>query len=449
MDISTLIPQFGSLFMTIAAFVVALSIIVAIHEYGHYIIGRLSGIKAEVFSLGFGPVLFSRMDKHGTRWQFALLPFGGYVKFLGDSNAASANTSDETVREMTPKMRRQTMLGAPLWARAATVAAGPVFNFILSIVVFAGLMMTQGKMAEPLTVGEIKPLGIEGVTLQPGDVVLKIAGQTLPDFTVEGAYDDFVQALPASLLIEYEVERDGQILTAYGPHYSPPLAGFIAPQSSAYAIDMKVGDLITHIDGLPIYSFHDIQQIVESSDGRVLQLDVRRGSEDLDFALAPRRVDEPQPEGGFKTEWRIGIGNGSAFEPATEALGVGPAIWGGIQRTGQVIETSLSGLYHLIAGKISSCNMTGPIGIAQVSGAMASQGTISFIGFVAFLSTAVGLLNLFPIPVLDGGHLVFYAYEAVTGKPPSDKALRFLMTIGLALILSLMVFALGTDLLCP
>ena len=188
--------------------------------------------------------------------------------------------------------------------------------------------------------------------------------------------------------------------------------------------------------------------MIETSNGEPLELKVWRAGEILDFALVPRRVDEPLPEGGFKTNWRIGIVGGLAFEAATEALGPVEAVKNGAGQVGDVISGSLSGLYHMVTGAISSCNMSGPIGIAEVSGAMASQGIDSFIWFIAVLSTAVGLLNLFPVPVLDGGHLVFYAYEAVAGRPPSDKALRILMTIGLAVVLSLMLFALGNDIFC-
>jgi len=154
MDILSDIPSFGGVIGTILAFVVALSIIVAIHEYGHYIIGRLSGIHAEVFSLGFGPVLLSRRDKHGTKWQLAALPFGGFVKFLGDADAASGKDG-EAIHQMDPAELRRTMHGAPLWARAATVAAGPIFNFILSIIVFAAVIGVRGIAVEPVTVAEI------------------------------------------------------------------------------------------------------------------------------------------------------------------------------------------------------------------------------------------------------------------------------------------------------
>ena len=154
MDIVGLIPTFGGLIWTIAAFIIALSVIIAIHEYGHYIVGRWTGIEADVFSLGFGPVLFSRVDKHGTKWQFALLPFGGYVKFKGDANAASGKDEEamEGIATQSPEELRRTMHGAPLWARAATVAAGPVFNFAMSILVFGLIFWSQGVSKEPLTV---------------------------------------------------------------------------------------------------------------------------------------------------------------------------------------------------------------------------------------------------------------------------------------------------------
>ena len=197
MESLTFIPQFGGLFMTVLAFVVALSVIVAVHEYGHYIVGRWCGIKAEVFSLGFGPVIWGGTDRHGTYWQIAALPFGGYVKFMGDANAASG-TANDAYGQMTAEDRRHTMLGAPLWARTATVAAGPVFNFVLSIAVFAAVMMAQGRVAEPLTVGELRPLPAQGVTLAPGDVLISVEGHKVPgrDDEDDDAFDDFVDALP-------------------------------------------------------------------------------------------------------------------------------------------------------------------------------------------------------------------------------------------------------------
>lgn len=450
MDGISLIPQFGSLFLTLLAFVAALSVIVAIHEYGHYIVGRWCGIKADVFSLGFGPVLFARTDKHGTRWQVAALPFGGYVKFMGDANAASGTASD-TYEEMPPALKRQTMLGAPLWARTLTVAAGPVFNFILSILVFGAIIMSQGKVAEPLAVGELKPLPVQRITLQPGDELVRIEGLVMPEWDrqEDNGFSDFVDALPQQALLDYEVRRNGELVSAKGPHPMPPLVVQLSPKSAAFDIDMKQGDVIVAIEGEPIAAFNELKDVVEGSNGRPLDLKVWREGEILDFVLSPRRVDEPSDEGGFETNWRIGIAGGLAFDLATERKGPFAALGDGVTQTWAVITSSLDGLYHMITGAISSCNMSGPIGIAEVSGAMASQGIDSFIWFIAVLSTAVGLLNLFPIPVLDGGHLMFYAYEAVSGRPPSDRFLRVLMTAGLVLVLSVMLFALFNDIFCP
>lgn len=447
MEILGLIPGFGGLVWTILAFIVALSVIVAIHEYGHYIVGRWSGIEAEVFSLGFGPVLFSRVDKRGTRWQFALLPLGGYVKFKGDADAASAKDVD-AIEAMPEDERRHTMYGAPLWARAATVAAGPAFNFALSILIFTGVFMTRGVATEPLTVGELRPIPVVN-ELQEGDEILEIAGIAPPSFEETGAFDAFSDAIPVEPELDYTVRRDGREMVVTGPYPYPPLITQVIPQSAAMAIELKRGDFILSVNDAPITAFDDLRGAVEASNGRPLLLEVWRDGEVMDFALAPKRVDEPQPEGGFVTHWRIGIAGGLFFDPATEMAGPVEAFTGGVAQVGEIIRGSLSGLWHMITGAISTCNLSGPIGIAETSGAMASQGTMSFIWFIAVLSTAVGLLNLFPIPILDGGHLVFYAYEAVRGRPPSDRALRVLMGAGLTLILGLMAFALTNDIFCP
>ena len=449
MDLLSLIPAFGGFLWTIVAFVVALSVIVAIHEYGHYIVGRWSGIHADVFSIGFGPVLWSRNDKRGTKWQIAALPFGGYVKFAGDANAASGK--DEEAMEAAsddPEALRRTMHGAPLWARAATVAAGPVFNFILSILVFSIVGLSTGIVRDPLTVGDLRPLPNEVNGLRSGDVVLEIEGQALPERD-DPNYSDFLSDLPINAVLEYTVDRDGTRSVVQGPYFQPPLIQSLAPQSAAMSADLERGDVIVGIDDVAIVSFKELKAAVETSDGKPLNLDVWRNGDVLEKVLTPRRTDEPTADGSFQTVWRIGIAGGNAFDPARESPGFGQALWGGVAQTWRIIDGSVTGLSSMIAGKISTCNLSGPIGIAQTAGQMASQGTTSFIWLIAVLSTAVGFLNLFPIPALDGGHLVFYAYEAVTGRPPSDGALRFLMTLGLMSVLALMIFATGTDLFCP
>ncbi|WP_114967186.1 RIP metalloprotease RseP [Alkalilacustris brevis] len=446
MDIFGLIPSFGGLFFTLLAFVVALSIIVAVHEYGHYIVGRWSGIHADVFSIGFGPVLFSRQDRHGTRWQIAALPLGGYVKFAGDSDAASSGKDDDAFEEMSEAERRRTMHGAPLWARSATVAAGPLFNFVLSILVFAGFYLASGVPTDRPVVGEITPLPVQQQELRSGDRILSVGGEPTPD---NAAFFAAIDGLEPAPQVSYRVARNGDEREVVGPYPLPPLAASVQPQSAARDAGLQQGDVVLAVNGTPIYSFNELRDQVGAYDGAPLLLDIWRAGEQLEVELEPRRMDLPLPEGGFETRWLIGISGGLFFEVETRRPGLGEAAMLGVSQTGFIIQTSLSGLYHMITGAISSCNLRGPIGIAETSGAMAADGLSSFIWFIAVLSTAIGLLNLFPVPVLDGGHLVFHAYEAVAGKPPSDRALRILMAVGLALILTLMVFALTNDLFCP
>ena len=445
MDLTALIPSFGNLAFTLIAFIIALTIIVAIHEYGHYIIGRLSGIKADVFSIGIGPVLAKKTDKHGTQWQIAAFPVGGYVKFRGDANAASAGLDEGAMAGLSDEERRHTMHGAPLWARAATVAAGPIFNFVLSALIFFAMAFHTGIATDPLTVEEVAPVsGLEA--LEPGDQILPIAGEETPSLD---EFDGFVSRLPNESPVEYVVLRGGQEVTVEALHPFPPYVSSVTPQSAASDAGIREGDLILTVDGAPVSTFGDLRAIVGEGDGAALTLGIERDGEAISVDLTPRRVDLPLPEGGFETRWLIGIGGGLVFEPETRAPSFGEAVSTGVGQVGYIISSSLSGLWHMITGAISSCNLRGPIGIAETSGAAASQGLDSFIWFIAVLSTAVGLLNLFPIPVLDGGHLVFHAYEAVAGKPPSDRAMRVLLAVGLALILSIMVLGVTNDLFCP
>ena len=441
-----LIPTFGSFAWTIAAFVVALSVIVAIHEYGHYIVGKWSGIKAEVFSIGFGPVIASRIGKDGTRWQIAALPFGGYVKFMGDTSAASDRPDEEVLSAMTEEERRQTMHGAPLWARAATVIAGPAFNFVLSFLLFAALLFARGVATDPITVESARSVPVEAEALLPGDVLLEIRGVAVPK-TEE--FSEFGAALEASPTLPYTVLRDGAEIEIEGPWLYPPFAASITPGSAAEKGGVEEGDVVTAIDGVPVYDFGQLRDAVGASDGNPVTLSLWRDGETRDVTLQPERRDLPLPNGGFETRYLIGIGGGLVFEPKSEAPGLGEALLYGVNQTIFIVESSVSGLYHMIAGKISTCNLSGPIGIAETSGQAASQGWVSFLWFIAVLSTAVGFLNLFPIPVLDGGHLVFHAFEWATGRPPSDKALRYLMAGGLTIMLALMLFAVGNDLFCP
>jgi regulator of sigma E protease len=444
-ELATFIPSFGGLLWTVVAFVVALSIIVAVHEYGHYIVGRLSGIHAEVFSLGFGPRLLSWEDSRGTRWQVAALPFGGYVRFFGDADASSTRNDNATFVRLTEEERRHTMHGAPLWARTATVAAGPLFNFALSILVFAGFFLVKGIATDLPVVGAVKPMPVASALL-PGDRVLSVAGVDTPDLAAFYAAADAATPAPR---VGYVVERDGAAVAVEGPFPFPAVVDAVQPQSAAFDVGLREGDVIVSVDGTPIHAFSELRRMVGDSGGRPLLLRVWRTDGEVDIALVPRRMDIPTAAGGFETRWLIGLTGGLAFAPQTRTPGPFEALSLGAEQTWSVIRTSLSGLWHMVTGAISACNLRGPIGIAETSGAAAAQGLESFVWFIAVLSTAVGLLNLFPVPVLDGGHLVFHAWEAATGRPPGDRALRVLMGTGLALLLALMIFALGNDLFCP
>lgn len=444
MDFIGILPSFGNFFYTIAAFVVVLSIIVAVHEYGHYIVGRWSGIHADVFSIGFGPVLTSRRDKRGTIWQIAAIPLGGYVKFAGDADAASGKDG-AAMAQMSAQERRRTMHGAPLWARTATVAAGPVFNFIFAFVVFAALLIWDGVAVDEPIVGEITPLPAQPFELSPGDHILAVEGietETLADFM--GAAED----LPRAAVLTYTVERDGRVMQVSGPHPQPPLAGSVAMQSAAREAQMQRGDVITHIGDTPVVTFGELRDIVAASEGRALDLTVWRDGEIVNLTLVPRSTDLPLAEGGFETRYLIGLTSGTVFEYGTRTPGLLEASGMALGQIRRVLRTSVEGLYYMIAGQISACNLSSPIGIAEASAATASDGLTEFIWFIAVLSVAIGLLNLFPIPPLDGGHLVFYAYEAMMRRPVGDQALRILMIIGLSIVLTLFAFALFTDLTC-
>ncbi|SMO52080.1 RIP metalloprotease RseP [Paracoccus laeviglucosivorans] len=439
-----MIAEIGGFLWTICAFVLALSIIVTVHEYGHYIIGRLSGIKAEVFSLGFGPRLISRRDRHGTLWQLAAIPLGGYVRFLGDANAASAGSGVA----VDPAQSRASLPGAPLWARFATVAAGPIFNFILSILVFGGMAIWQGLPADEPEVGALHaiPPGMQ-MGLQPGDRILAIDGTPVTTWQDLGAA---AEKLPPKPVHDWTVRRDGAELTVPGPGPMPALITGVAPRSPAASAGLRAGDVITAIEGQPVSRFDELREQVTKAEGRPVILRVwREGEGEADYTLAPREQDLPTAT-GYEKRWMIGVtGGGTFFDPATRNVGPIEAVGIGAGRTWDIIASSVSGLWAMITGQIGTCNLGGAISIAESTGQAASAGGSDFIWWIAVLSAAIGFLNLLPVPVLDGGHLMFYAYEAVAGRRPSDRVLDILSALGMAAVLSLMVFGLTNDLFCP
>ena len=425
-------------------FILSLSVIVAVHEYGHYIVGRWTGIHAEVFSVGFGKPLVSRTDKRGTKWQIAAIPFGGYVKFLGDADASSVRPADTP--GLSAEERRHTMAGAPLWARALTVAAGPVANFILTFVVLVAMGLILGIADGQPQVEKPRPLPWTGEMLQDGDTILALNGTPIASYSdLSTLANEKLERTPS---VEWTVERDGKTVTFTGPHPGLAVVDSVQPKSAAVDAGLQRGDVIIRAGGQDIATFMQLREIVTGSEGKPVPLTVWRDGTSTEMTLTPRQRDTQQPDGSFKTEWLMGIYQGMVFDPGTRPAGLGESLEGAWSWMGRITTGTFSGLWHMATGKISTCNMSGVIGMADALGDAAKAGPETFFSLFAMISFGIGLLNLFPIPVLDGGHLVFHAYEAVTRRKPSDRALRVLMSVGLTLLLGLMAFALLQDVTC-
>lgn len=357
-----------------AAFLFVLTIVVFVHEFGHFWVGRLCGVGVHVFSIGFGPELWGRTDRHGTRWKISAVPLGGYVKFVGDMNGASV-PDDQTLATMSDEERRISFHHQKLWKRAAIVAAGPIANFILAVVIFAAVTYATGRQV---------------------------------------------------LLPRVESVQQGSVAEA---------AGF------------QPGDLIIAIDGRRMTSFSDVQRFVSTSAGDNLTFLVDRGGRQVTIAATPavREVDVP----GFAKQ-RIGLLGLQASRNPDDLTyvryGVVDSLGHGAKETWTVFERTVNVVVRLIKGRESPDQLSGPIGIMRVSGEVASAGGFGpLMNLMAILSVSIGLLNLFPVPLLDGGHLMFYAIEALRGRPLSDRAQEIGFRIGLALVLMLMLFSTWND----
>ena len=443
MDAIAGIPFFGGFLSTVLPFVVVLGIVVFVHEYGHYIVSRWCGIKSDVFSIGFGPVIWSRKDRSGTVWQVAALPLGGYVKFKGDSDGAS-RADPKALERMSGEERQASFHGATVWRRMLTVLAGPAFNFLLTIAVFAGIAFWQGVPNDRPTVGEIEALPGTEQPLAPGDVLLAVNGTEMAAF--EDLYRIALETDPPGP-VQVRVDRGGEILDLTVPYPLPPKVQGVEPLSPASEAGLRAGDVVLTADGKPLNSFEDLRTVVLASDGRTIPLSVWRGGTTLALEITPQERDADDGEGGFERRVMIGVAGAPLYRPATVTPGPLTALAFGAERTWMVITQSLHGIRSILTGALGPENLQGPLGIAQISGETASQGLPNFIALIAVISTAIGLINLFPIPILDGGHFVAFLIEAVRGRPPSPAVMQVAMSIGLGLILLLMVFATYNDIM--
>ncbi len=439
------IPLIGPLVGTLLPFFLVLGLVIFVHEYGHYIVGRWCGIESDAFSIGFGPEAMGWTDKRGTRWKLSWIPLGGYVKFKGDANPASG-PDDPAIRALAPEDRRKTLNGAPIWARALTVLAGPVSNFLFTIVVLSVVGLAAGKVSNAPVMGVVAPGGQASSSgFEAGDTILSVNGVAIESFS----------AFQQAILTEedeskaVEVLRAGEELTLQATFSRPSRVSFVAPGSPAEAACMKPGDVILALDGQPIGSFKQIQDAVADSGGRALTLTVQRGTDLKEISVAPREIEQPDPATGevvrkllmgVTADFNLGMG------PTMEPMGVGEAILFGLEGPWRLAKSTFGYLGSWAFGDADGSSIGGPIGIASASSQAAQSGILGFFGFVAILSTAIGLINLFPIPILDGGHLVFYGLEAIRGKPLGERAVDIAMKIGFGLVLLLMVYATSNDL---
>lgn len=352
-------------------FLVALVVIVFIHELGHFLVARWCGVDIEAFSIGFGKEITGWYDRHGTRWKLCWIPLGGYVKFKGDANAASLPDAETVERA---KSDPGNFHGKPLWQRAAVVAAGPIANFILAIFIFTVAFMAVGAPIMEPRVDEV-------------------------------------------------------------------LAGSAAEQAG-----IRKGDLIVSIDGRQIDTFTEIQQSVITRGGEELSVVVDRNGERLTFAVIPVVKEEPDGFGGKLRIGLLGVKHNPEGGVKYERMGPLQAVEAGAQRTWFIVDTTFRYIGKLVTGRESADQLGGPIAMAKAAGDAASVGFFQFINVVAFLSVSIGLINLFPIPMLDGGHLVYYAIEAVRGKPIGERAQEWGFRIGFSLVIMLMVVGTWNDL---
>lgn len=352
-------------------FLVALTIIVFIHELGHFLVARWCGVDVEVFSIGFGKEIFGWYDRHGTRWKVAWIPLGGYVKFRGDANAASLPDADALTRA---KGDPGNFHGKPVWQRAAVVAAGPIANFILAIFIFAAAFMIVGAPVMEPRVDEV------------------------------------------------------------------------LPGSAAEQAGLRKGDLVTSVDGSQISDFSELQQSVMMRAGDPIILGIDRNGEKLNVTVTPQLKEEPDGFGGKLRIGLLGVRHNPDGAIRFERMGPVQAVTSGAKRTWMIVESTFRYLGKMVTGRESADQLGGPIAMAKAAGDAASMGLAQFVSVIAFLSVSIGLINLFPIPMLDGGHLVYYAIEAIRGKPLGEQAQEWGFRIGFSLVIMLMLVGTFNDL---
>jgi regulator of sigma E protease len=448
-------------------FIFALSVVVFFHELGHFLVARWAGVRVLVFSVGFGPELIGFNDRHGTRWKISAIPLGGYVKFLGDENAASV-PDQEAIGRMTEAEQRDSFFHKPVAARAAIVAAGPIANFILAILIFAALAFFLGRQVTVPRIDAVAPATAAAAAgFKPGDVVVSVDGKTVEGFADVQRIVAFNPGRPITFVVdrggervtltatpEARPERDrfGNLqrlgtIDISGPIMPARIAG-VVQGSAADAAGFQAEDRVRKIDGKPVNSFLDLRDVVAANPDRTLEFEVERGGNTILLHATPTGHNEKDAAGGTRRVGQLGISGG--YDPADiRAIhyGLAGALASGAYESWYVVDDTIAYLVKIVRGHASADQLGGPIRIAQVAGQVATAGFVPILRLAALLSVSIGLLNLFPIPLLDGGHLLYYAIEAARGRPLSERAQEYGFRFGLAVVLLLMLFATYNDLL--
>ena len=377
MDTLLKLSGFGvTLLSYLLPFLFVLTIVVFFHELGHFLVARLCGVAVRVFSIGFGPEIFGFHDRHGTRWRVSWIPLGGYVRFIDDDNVASAPSGSKTYESLSAQDRKRSFQGQSLAARAAIVAAGPIANFILAIVIFT------------------------------------------------------------------------TIFTFFGERTTAAKVDIVNPGSAAEQAGFKPGDTVLSIDGQAIENFSEMQRIVGMSPNQRLHFVVKRDGKKIEIIATPELKEITDNFGNTVRIGLLGIQRSASPEDWTlERHDPLTAFVMAIKECYFVISRSLGYFYDVVTGREAADQLGGPIRIAEVSGQVATAGFFALLNLAAIISVSIGLINLFPIPMLDGGHLLFYGIEAIRGKPLSESTQEIGFRIGLAFVLMLMIFATWNDLI--
>ncbi|KJZ17905.1 RIP metalloprotease RseP [Loktanella sp. S4079] len=420
-----MIDFFAIIFGVILTFL----IVVVIHELGHFFAARLVGVKPEIFSVGFGKPIWSRKDRHGIIWQVSRIPAGGFVRFVGDENAASLSSMADG------PVVAGSLKAASKPAQAFVAIAGPFANVIFTVAALSILPLISGVTAYPWTVSSVIASSDE-TGLRVGDKVVSVGGEVI---TSQDTLGSLLSRLPSTSELTYQIERDGVLSEEIAPRPDLPLIGTVGPQSPAADAGLQTGDLITSIDAEMVHAWSDLQRIVSASEGVPMTFVFDRNGSTMTAEIAPRRSDG---------RWLIGVGGLQLFTLTSERPSLVDAFQSGVSRSWGLLSNLVTGLAGSLTGQNDSCDLDGPIQIATVAGQAIQLGPETFLLFLAVISLGLGVLNLLPVPILDGGHLMLLGYEGATGRALGKKMQAVLFIGGVTVIVFLMLTATVNDLTC-